>query len=425
MTSWTVRVESLSKKFGMTVRDNLKYGLVDSGRRMVGLSKRSEILRPGEFWALYDVNFELCQGDSLGIMGVNGSGKTTLLRILNGAFSPDMGEAAFRGKIGALIAAGAGFSPMLTGRENIFVNGTLLGMSPREIKRQFEEIVHFSGLAPFIDMPVRNYSSGMAVRLGFAVAVLGDPDILLVDEVLAVGDLGFQKRCYERILQIIANGATVVFVSHSVGAIWAVCNKGLFLNNGFSRGIQSVEDTCRAYDLENYRKLREHHQSGLEPAVDPTPEDARPVVVENFEICDARTGEIKSEFGFGEPILLHMRIIARERIPDVLFRFSIDAVHYKAIAVTDSAYSDGLGITSVDPGRYIVSTEVRNPCLRPGTYTVNYAVCRKAVGVHLFLKANAGIFTIVPERSRFFYDGDSPAVVHLDCFYSIEREAGL
>lgn len=431
MSDWIIQVESLSKKFSVTVKDNLKYGLVDSARRLVGRGKKSDVLRPGEFWALHDVNFELQQGDSLGIMGVNGSGKTTLLRILNGAFSPDRGEIAFRGRLGALIAAGAGFSPMLTGRENIFVNGSLLGMSPRDIKRQFDEIVHFSGLEPFLDMPVRNYSSGMAVRLGFAVAVLGNPDVLLIDEVLAVGDLGFQKRCYERILQMLKNGTTVIFVSHSVGAIWAICNKGLFLRNGKASGLQPVEETCRAYDLENYRILREHREE-KSPALfsDPSVEapegvagDYRPAQVTRFQMCDAVTGETKEEFGFREPLVLKMHVTIREPISDVLFRYSFNAVHYKFIAATDSAYSDGIGITAVEPGRYLVTTTIRDQSFHPGTYTVNLAVCRKAVGVHLFVQSNAGSFTIKPLQDRFLYDSDGPSIVHFDAEYQLEREA--
>ena len=200
MSKQSVIVNDVSKKFGMSLKNALKYGLSDSARRLVG-KKSNDFLRSGEFWALEDINFSLDPGDALGILGVNGSGKTTLLRILNGTYRPDKGKVLIRGRIGALIAAGAGFSPMLSGRENIFISGTLLGMHPREIKKKFDEIVEFSELSEFIDMPVRNYSSGMSVRLGFAIAVLGNPDVLLVDEVLAVGDMRFQKKCFERIHQ--------------------------------------------------------------------------------------------------------------------------------------------------------------------------------------------------------------------------------
>ena len=201
MTQYSVLVENVSKKFGLSLRSALKYGLVDSFRRATGRGKDDK-LRRGEFWALKDINLALEPGDALGIMGVNGSGKTTLLRILNGTYTPDKGRVTMRGRIGALIAAGAGFSPMLSGRENVFISGTLLGMTPSEIRNRFDEIVDFSGLGEFIDMPVRNYSSGMSVRLGFAIAVLGSPEILLVDEVLAVGDIAFQKKCAKIVLAL-------------------------------------------------------------------------------------------------------------------------------------------------------------------------------------------------------------------------------
>jgi len=431
MGNWSVRVEGLSKKFGKTVRQNLKYGLLDSGRRLIGMGKDSSHLRPGEFWALDDVNFELKPGDGLGIMGVNGSGKTTLLRILNGVFSPDRGRAAFRGSIGALIAAGAGFSPLLTGRENVYVNGTILGMRPKEISRQFDEIVQFSGLEEFIDMPVRNYSSGMAVRLGFAVAVLGNPDVLLVDEVLAVGDFSFQKRCFERILELLKNGTTVIFVSHSIGAVWSVCNQGLFLNKGKSSGMQTVEETCRAYELESYRDLLSSDGSAAPPTMEDGPDggvvltggEDRPVRVTRFRMCDVETGSTKWEFDFREPLMLKMEVVVRESIPDALFRYSFNAVHYKFIAATDSAYSDGIGITAVEPGRYVVTTILRDQSFHPGTYSVNLAVCRKGVGIHLFTQQNAGRFIIKPIRDRFLYDSDGPSVVHFDAAYQLEKQA--
>ena len=253
MSDWTVRVEGVWRKFGASAQGAMKYGVIDSARRLVGRKKDSEHLRDGEFWALQDVSFELKRGEAMGIMGVNGSGKTTLLRILNGTYSPDRGKVTLRGRVGSLIAAGAGFSPMLSGRENIHINGLLLGLTPAQIRRRFDDIVSFAGLEEFIDMPVRNYSSGMTVRLGFSIATNSIPDILLVDEVLAVGDLAFQKRCFDRMLNIRRQGATIILVSHSVGAIWSMCDHGLFLNKGVSSGKIPVADVGRLYDLQNFR----------------------------------------------------------------------------------------------------------------------------------------------------------------------------
>ena len=172
----------------------MRYGLIDNSKRLIGIQPKTNLLRSGEFWALKNISFELKKGEALGIMGVNGCGKTTLLRILNGVFAPDEGEAVIRGRVGAMIAAGAGFAPTLSGRENIQINGALLGMSPYEIDSVIDEIIDFSEIGQFIDMPVKNYSSGMTIRLGFAISVFSSPDVLLMDEILAVGDINFQKN---------------------------------------------------------------------------------------------------------------------------------------------------------------------------------------------------------------------------------------
>lgn len=425
----SVSVERVSKKFGLTLKSALKYGIADSLRRTVGLGK-GEGVRDGEFWALHDVSFELNPGDALGIMGVNGSGKTTLLRILNGTYSPDSGKVTIRGRLGALIAAGAGFSPMLTGRENVYISGALLGMKSREISRRFDEIVAFSELEEFIDMPVRNYSSGMSVRLGFAVAVLGTPDVLLVDEVLAVGDINFQKKCYERIHKMRNDGTTILLVTHSIGAMWAVCNRGLFLNKGRCSGVVSVEDAGRLYGTANYQaSLKSVTRSAEAPlAVQDIPKEyggtmggTGEALVEKLEICSAVDGEEQSSFSFREPLLLKMYVVVNKRIENAMFRYSIDAVHYKYILDSDSSYSDGIGLVDIDPGRYVVSITIPSQSLRPGVYSINLAVCKKEFGVHVFFMANAGNFIINQPTDKFFMDSESPAVVYFDALYSLEE----
>lgn len=436
MVDYTVRVEGLWRKFATTSGKALKYGMMDSARRMVGMQKDSEHLRPSEFWALQDVSFELRRGEAMGIMGVNGSGKTTLLRILNGAYSPDRGRVTMRGRVGSLIAAGAGFSPMLSGRENVQINGLLLGMTPVEIQRKFDEIVDFAGLDKFIDMPVRNYSSGMTVRLGFAIAVMAVPDILLVDEVLAVGDIAFQKRCYDRMLSIRDQGTTVIFVSHSVGAVWAVCDCGLFLNKGISSGKISPEDLGREYDLANYRAAEiatpaeQPKQPGEAPVISvPTQYGGREggsgdVIVEKFEFCDAQTGEPRKEFEFGEDIGLMMELVVATPIAQAIFRYAIDAAHYRFICNLDSSYSSGVGMPNLQPGRYTVRTRICRPRFRPGAYGINLAVCQKNVGVHLYFRSHAGQFIIRPPTDRFLYDSDSLAIVDFESHFSLAQKEG-
>lgn len=234
MSETLIRVEGVSKKFCRSLKKSLWYGMQDLGRELSGRRHGGDgNLRPDEFWAVKDVSFELKRGECLGLIGHNGAGKTTLLRMMNGLIKPDAGRIEMRGRLGALIALGAGFNPILTGRENIHVNGSVLGLTKREIDAKFDEIVDFAEIGEFIDMPVQSYSSGMAVRLGFAVASSLKPDILILDEVLAVGDVGFRTKCYNRIYEV-ANNAAVIFVSHSMPQIARLSTTTLLLSSGES-----------------------------------------------------------------------------------------------------------------------------------------------------------------------------------------------
>lgn len=226
-----VEVNGVSKKFCKSLRRSLRYGLADVTTELVGLKGNPERLRKDEFWAVNNVSFELRRGECLGLIGHNGAGKSTLLKMLNGLITPDKGEILLRGRVGALIELGAGFNPILTGRENVYVNGQILGFTRKEIEEKFDEIVAFSELEEFIDSPVQNYSSGMKVRLGFAVASQMEPDILLIDEVLAVGDMGFVLKCLKKIDTILPNTA-LIFVSHSMPMISRVCNSIVLLEHG-------------------------------------------------------------------------------------------------------------------------------------------------------------------------------------------------
>ena len=225
-----VRVEGLSKKFCRNLKRSLIYGGSDIMKGFLGMEKSSE-LRNEEFWAIDNVNFELRRGECLGLIGHNGAGKSTLLKMLNGLIRPDKGRIEMNGKVGALIELGAGFSPFLTGRENVYNNGAVLGFSKAEIDQKFDELVEFAELKDFIDTPVQNYSSGMKVRLGFAVAAQMEPDILLVDEVLAVGDMGFVMKCFNRMDKLLQNTA-MIFVSHAMPQVARMSTSLLMLEKG-------------------------------------------------------------------------------------------------------------------------------------------------------------------------------------------------
>lgn len=233
MSDTLIKVEGLSKKYCRSLKKSLWYGMQDLGNEMIGKRHGGNgELRTDEFWAVKDVNFELRRGECLGLIGHNGAGKTTLLRILNGLIKPDGGRVELQGTVGALIALGAGFNPVLTGRENIYVNAAVLGMDKQYIDSKIDEIIDFAEISEFINAPVQTYSSGMNVRLGFAVAaILTEPDILLIDEVLAVGDLGFVIKCLNRMGELIPKTATI-FVSHSMPMMARISTKTMLMNRG-------------------------------------------------------------------------------------------------------------------------------------------------------------------------------------------------
>jgi lipopolysaccharide transport system ATP-binding protein len=251
-----IKVEGVSKKFCRDLKKSLWYGMKDLGSEILGRPHGGEgELRSDEFWAVKDVSFELKRGECLGLIGRNGAGKTTLLRMLNGLLKPDRGRIEMRGRLGALIALGAGFNPILTGRENIYVNAAILGLGKRNVDSKLEEIIDFSELGEFIDMPVQSYSSGMNVRLGFSIAaILIQPDILFLDEVLAVGDIGFTIKCLNAVRGLSQQSA-VVFVSHNMQYISAFCTRVMVLD----RGQILLDATNSADGIDRYYSLMEHH----------------------------------------------------------------------------------------------------------------------------------------------------------------------
>ncbi len=233
MSNETVIIaKNVYKKFPLSLKRSLAYGTLDILKNFMGIKVKTQKLRKGEFWAVKDVSFELKKGEILGIVGENGSGKSTLLRMLTGIYPPDNGSIEVRGKVGALIAVGAGFNPNMSGKENIYLNGTILGMTNSEINKKFDSIVKFAEIGDFINSPVSNYSSGMRVRLGFSIAVHTEVPILLMDEVLAVGDVGFQLKCFNKLGELRENGISTILVTHNMHQISSFCNRLLVLNKG-------------------------------------------------------------------------------------------------------------------------------------------------------------------------------------------------
>jgi len=256
---YIIEVENLSKKYSIshkergivysTLRDELTNTVKKPFYWITGKKKSKE-----DIWALKDISFKLEPGEVLGIIGPNGSGKTTLLKVLTRITSPTKGKAIIRGRVGSLLEVGTGFHPELTGRENVYLNGAILGMRKKEIDKKFDEIVDFAGVEKFLDTPLKRYSAGMNVRLAFSVAAHLEPDILLIDEVLAVGDIAFQKKCLGKMEDVARQGRTVLFVSHHMVAVRSLCKNAIWLENGRIKEKGNINEVVRNYEKSQMRK---------------------------------------------------------------------------------------------------------------------------------------------------------------------------
>lgn len=318
-----IEVEGLSKKFCKDLKTSLWYGVRDLTSNVFGNSRERE-LRDLEFWAVKDINFKLCRGECLGLIGHNGAGKSTLLKILNGLINPDEGKVTIRGRVSALIELGAGFNPILTGRENIYNNGAILGFSKAEIDAKVEEIIDFSEVREFIDSPIQNYSSGMKVRLGFAVAAQLEPDVLIIDEVLAVGDLGFVLKCFKTIDAILPNTA-IVFVSHNMPMVSRICNKIILMDHGES--LFQGNDVGKAID-KYYNRFASNDSNIVF--------DDGSVSLEKIEIHKPRSYENNlPQINWGDNLKLYFKLKLFKRLESILFRVIFYDKEQRPIAIIE------------------------------------------------------------------------------------------
>ncbi len=358
---FAIKVENVSKKYCKSLKMSMLYGIKDITRNSLSLSAKSHILRKGEFWAVDNVSFEVKKGETLGIIGPNGAGKTTILKILNGIFWPDKGKITIKGKTGALIAVGAGFHPMLTGRENIYLNGAILGMNRKEVNEKFDKIVEFADIGDFLDTPVKFYSSGMFVRLGFSVAAHCEPEILLVDEVLSVGDLAFALKCHKKMSEFRSSGGTVVMVSHNLQAVRNICRKALWLDNSKIKEFGEVHHVCDLYE-ENIIMSQE---SGYETLGSQLSYDSS-VKISKVEFLN-KNNRICTNFKVGDYFKLRIHFACRRTVKNPIFTVSM--FNAKGLLVSSNfsnfdgykiAQISGLGYTDFcinrlefKPGKYV------------------------------------------------------------------------
>ncbi len=348
--SAAIQFDHVSKKF------TLHHERVRSFQELaVGFFRRND-RSCEEFWALRDVSFSVEHGETVGVIGPNGAGKSTVLKLISRIIEPSLGRITVRGRIGALLELGAGFHPDLTGRENIYLNGSILGLSRAEIRRRLDDIIGFAELERFIDVPVKHYSSGMYVRLGFSVAVHTDPEILLVDEVLAVGDQAFQRKCLERIDDLRRQGVTVLFVSHSADMVRSLCSRALWLHEGHLVADDAAEAVVRRY-LE--------HSWAREGAPGPEKDEHRwgtgKIRIVQVRLLDSE-GRERQRFRTGEPLVVEMRYRAEERVERPVFGLAVHRSDGLHITGPNTQFA-GLNIPAVEGEGTVVYTIPALPLL--------------------------------------------------------------
>jgi len=371
-----MKVEGVSKKFARRIRHNILYGTLDVARGMLGMESRTNELRPGEFWAVDDVYLELRRGETLALIGPNGSGKSTLLRLLNGIYPPDRGRVEIRGRVGALIAVGAGFHPLMTGRENIYLNGSILGMTRAEIDRHYDSIVDFADIGEFLDAPVKTYSSGMHVRLGFAIAIHCDPDILLVDEILAVGDARFQQKCYSRIEELRSDGKTVIFVSHNMNTVTELGDRAVLFDKGRLVGHGTPRDVVNDYrkmlfdrqvasNAETLAKTKKQSEGMIRGG-------SRKAEIEDFGILDAE-GNSVNVLRSGQSCSIYMKAVFHDESNKPILGCIIKSVKGINLFGTNT-HHHGVKISPQKKGDVLEGRFNVNMWLAPGTYFLTVAV---------------------------------------------------
>jgi lipopolysaccharide transport system ATP-binding protein len=366
MTEIVIKIDHLSKEYKLgVISHRTLYRDVQSAvsrimkredpNSLVGSNKQRN--RGGKFFALDDISFDVRKGEIIGIIGKNGAGKSTLLKILSRVTTPTKGEIKVKGRIASLLEVGTGFHPELTGRENIFLNGAILGMTKKEIQAKLQEIIEFSGIEEFIETPVKRYSSGMYVRLAFAVAAHLDPDILIVDEVLAVGDIEFQKKCLGKISDVSKSGRTVLLVSHNMDAVDRICEKCIYLEQGKILKIGTTHEITSLYLNKTNSFIREDRKS-----------DGSNKVAEFLKIyyTDIQLNE-KSVFEYNEEILIHIEYVIKSKLKNTLIWFDIRRDGKVILASTDSDL-DALQYRTKNKGRYSAAIKLESRFLNTGVY---------------------------------------------------------
>lgn len=358
-----------------------------------------------EFWALKDVSFEVKRGERLGIIGRNGAGKSTLLKILSRITEPTKGRVVLRGRVASLLEVGTGFHPELTGRENIYLNGAILGMPRAEIRRKFDEIVAFAEVEKFLDTPVKRYSSGMYVRLAFAVAAHLEPEILVVDEVLAVGDAEFQKKCLGKMSEAAAGGRTILFVSHNMTAVRQLSENGVWLEGGRIKEIGPIGVVARAYSNDTRERANNGDFSARNISGDGS------IELVSYCVTNAR-GEPRPPPGTNDDLIIYVKLNVKASIARPVV--GIDFTNERGVLLTTlNTLEQGTILPALPKGEITISIRVRRIAFLPGTYTSNFWVMSPEC--HIYVR---GEDCIVFEIARVPLYGMSDVDLGWGCVYS-------
>lgn len=431
MSKIAISVENLGKKYQIgeleryyTLRDTLT-NIINYPKKFFSNNDREDNSDDAKeyIWALKDVSFEVKHGEVVGIIGRNGAGKSTLLKVLSRITTPTEGIVRLNGRVASLLEVGTGFHPELTGRENIYLNGSILGMSKKEIERKFDEIVEFAEIEKFLDTPVKRYSSGMYVRLAFAVAAHLEPEILLVDEVLAVGDISFQKKCLGKIDNVAKEGRTVLFVSHNMGMITALCGNAILLEKGNLTEKGSASDVVLSYytnghmspSYVDYTKINKKVGNDLVELIEG--------YVKN------RNGDVVSEVTIDQEVVIGMRFkILEERSFNNFFPYPfMNFISSEGRTVFYSSLPNEQ-CKQIDFGEYLVECVVPKNLLNSGTYFVNFgfADCDNGIKLH-FIEENALCFQVIEDLEDTLYDsrngfsGEIPGVIRPQLKWDINK----
>jgi lipopolysaccharide transport system ATP-binding protein len=413
MAATAIRVDGLGKRFRLgereryvALRDVLARAVTAPFRRRTGAHGNGQ----AHIWALRDVTFGVGEGETIGIVGRNGAGKSTLLKILAGITLPTEGCAEVRGRVGSLLEVGTGFHPELTGRENIYFSGSILGMKRREIDRNFDEIAAFSGVETFLDTPLKHYSSGMQLRLAFSVAAHLEPEVLLVDEVLAVGDLEFQKKCIGKMEEVTRGGRTVLFVSHNMGAIRRICTRGVWLDAGAVRMTGTAAECVDAYSASaeaaaesgngifDLRMRKDRYGSGS-------------AVLRELRLLDSENRP-RASVEFGEPFSLVFEIECLRSTPSAFVGLTL--LSDDGACVLGSHHYDSAEIRTFQAGSaHTISCCVAPNVLKPGRYSLQIGILDYATWECVDLFHSAGDFIVEEGSGRFGRLADRrPAYTH-------------